>query len=485
MGCYLSKPVTDKVIENYDKENIRVGACSMQGWRTSQEDAHNAIIDFTDELSLFGVYDGHGGAEVAEWIAKHFPQIIKKEIQNQKIDLNEGFGRRIQEIFIKTDEMITTDDVIKELFEIADKKVPEQVVDRDEIRNELDELNEEAEMTHEELLKKYNVNAKEFNEQKEEIANIFLKELANMQQAEAEESSEDEEEKVERRSLNERQARLKRELNDKTNNGKILEESNSEASSSSSEEEDDPNDPDVEKNEEMKKQLAGLEDNEFCGRDSGCTCILALYQKVKKQVLAANIGDSRCVISRAGLAIDMSFDHKPEDEIELKRIIKAGGFLTDDGRVKGGLNLSRAFGDHMYKDNTKLELKDQMITAFPDIKYHNVTDEDEFMILACDGIWNVMTNQEAVDFVRDRLEKDTKISDILEEMFDSCLAPDTSGDGCGCDNMTGMIIQLNPKTKNSKRPRSDDENVDQNGDKSVEKDDEPSESKKAKKDQNT
>jgi len=49
---------------------------------------------------------------------------------------------------------------------------------------------------------------------------------------------------------------------------------------------------------------------------------------VKKQVLAANIGDSRCVISRAGLAIDMSFDHKPEDDIELKRIIKAGGFLT-------------------------------------------------------------------------------------------------------------------------------------------------------------
>ena len=96
--------------------------------------------------------------------------------------------------------MITTDEVIKELFEIADKKVPEQVVDRDEIRGELDELNEgkirlfvmasiknsEAEMTHEELLKKYNVNATEFNEQKEEIANIFLKELANMQQAEAE-----------------------------------------------------------------------------------------------------------------------------------------------------------------------------------------------------------------------------------------------------------------------------------------------------------
>lgn len=287
-----------------------------------------------------------------------------------------------------------------------------------------------------------------------------------MQQAEAEESSEDEEEKAEKKSLNEKQARLKKELNDESNNGKTIDESNSEASSSE-EDCDDPNDPDAENGSEMKKQLASLEDNEFCGRDSGCTCILALYQKLKKQVLAANIGDSRCVISRAGLAIDMSFDHKPEDDIELKRIIKAGGFLTDDGRVKGGLNLSRAFGDHMYKDNSKLDLKDQMICAYPDIKYHNVTDEDEFMILACDGIWNVMTNQEAIDFVRDRLEKDTKISDILEEMFDHCIAPDTSGDGCGCDNMTGMIIQLNPRSKNSKRPRSDGDDDDQKVDDKV------------------
>ena len=91
------------------------------------------------------------------------------------------------------------------------------------------------------------------------------------------ESSEDEEEKAEKKSLNERQARLKKELNDESNNGKTIEESNSEASSSE-EDCDDPNDPDIENSSEMKKQLASLEDNEFCGRDSGCTCILALYQ---------------------------------------------------------------------------------------------------------------------------------------------------------------------------------------------------------------
>lgn len=451
MGCYLPKPVTEKEIENESAEGLRVGTCSMQGWRMNQEDAHNAIIDFMPNTSLFGVYDGHGGPEVAQWIAKHLPEIISSELEKCEF-LDEKLAAKIQAVFVKIDEKLKSDEVIKELFEIAGKDIPQQVEDRDEIRNELDELNEEAEMSHEELLKKYNIKASEFKDQKEEIANIFLSELAKMQQAEAEESeSSDEEESDEKpTSLVERQEKLKEKLNDEKNNGKVIEEENSEASSTEEE-----SDSEVDPNSRAAQMAAALSDDEYCGRDSGCTCILALYQREKNQLLTANIGDSRCVVSRAGKAVELSFDHKPEDEIELNRIKNAGGFLTDDGRVKGGLNLSRAFGDHMYKDNSDLDLKDQMITAYPDIKHHDVTSEDEFMILACDGIWNVMSSQEAVDFVRDRLEKDTKISDILEEMFDSCLAPDTSGDGTGCDNMTGIIVQLNPRAKVSKRPHSD------------------------------
>lgn len=63
----------------------------------------------------------------------------------------------------------------------------------------------------------------------------------------------------------------------------------------------------------------------------------------------ANAGDSRCVVCRDGKAVEMSFDHKPEDTEELERIRKAGGRVTMDGRVNGGLNLSRAIGDHAYK----------------------------------------------------------------------------------------------------------------------------------------
>lgn len=105
-------------------------------------------------------------------------------------------------------------------------------------------------------------------------------------------------------------------------------------------------------------------------------------------LVVANAGDSRCVLSRRGEAIDMSIDHKPEDEIEMNRITKAGGHITDDGRVNGGLNLSRAIGDHAYKQKSSLPLKDQMISSLPDIKSLPLhPPEDEFMIIACDGIW--------------------------------------------------------------------------------------------------
>lgn len=90
-----------------------------------------------------------------------------------------------------------------------------------------------------------------------------------------------------------------------------------------------------------------------------------------KQLIVANAGDSRCVVSERGgpsifartinllkakqqfvktdtfppgKAVDMSYDHKPEDEVELARIKNAGGKVTMDGRVNGGLNLSRAIG---------------------------------------------------------------------------------------------------------------------------------------------
>merc|ERR1712228_1092512 len=132
------------------------------------------------------------------------------------------------------------------------------------------------------------------------------------------------------------------------------------------------------------------------------------------------------------------------DDTEKTRIQAAGGYLEDTpggARVNGNLNLSRAIGDLEYKKREDLKPEEQIICSTPDVLLKERCPEDEFIILACDGIWDVMTNQEAVDFVRERIEK-LSLQQICEAICDFCLAPDTAGVGKGCDNMTVMVVKL-------------------------------------------
>ena len=85
----------------------------------------------------------------------------------------------------------------------------------------------------------------------------------------------------------------------------------------------------------------------------GCTANVILIDDMKK-IYAANAGDSRCVLARGGKALPLSFDHKPDNEEERRRIEHAGSTITE-GRVDGNLNLSRSLGDLKYKGNTSLK----------------------------------------------------------------------------------------------------------------------------------
>ena len=83
---------------------------------------------------------------------------------------------------------------------------------------------------------------------------------------------------------------------------------------------------------------------------------------------------------------------------EARRIEAAGGFVNGVGRVNGNLNLTRSIGDLKYKQSTEASPADQMITAQPDVRRFELAADDEFMVLACDGIWDCMSSQECVDF---------------------------------------------------------------------------------------
>lgn len=96
----------------------------------------------------------------------------------------------------------------------------------------------------------------------------------------------------------------------------------------------------------------------------------------------------------------MSVDHKPDLASEKARIEKAGGFV-EENRVKGVLNLARSLGDLEYKQDKNVSVENQMITCFPEVKIEKINKNHEFLIIACDGIWDCLQSQECVSMLRD------------------------------------------------------------------------------------
>ncbi|XP_026329735.1 probable protein phosphatase 2C 11 isoform X2 [Hyposmocoma kahamanoa] len=601
MGAYLSEPVTEKVSSDEANEKLECGASSMQGWRVNQEDAHNTILDFDVNTSLFAVYDGHGGAEVATYCSQNLPKFIKNTDTYKRGELIQA----LEDAFLNFDATIATKEVMDVLKELAGEINPPGPSDNDESEDEnVSNLYQEARLPLQEVLAKYEnklstlhrarlgdtttpmspclrakksadepgssagsssepssgaassskngptegsgskndedtggvsstnsyeedkdvngeVSTSDPLEQKdtpaadkpnstapdssgdnchqpEQSADAKVPdnaggdacngEVTDSKQVDGEESNitssngsatlkggkaKDKTSPVSssEKVLPERpkKSKLRRaaaavyesllrqaveedddesDSNDETFEGGELnssDEENVNGVDDSSNDEDKGEDDDEEECEEESSEEDIEEDlsmTEEPGNDSGCTAVVALLKG--NELYVANAGDSRCIICREGKAIDMSIDHKPEDPPELERITKAGGEVSNDGRINGGLNLSRAIGDHSYKQNKDLGAKEQMITALPDVKTLTIDPEkDQFMVLACDGIWNFMSSQDVCDFILPRLaEGRERLSQICEEMFDHCLAPSTMGDGTGCDNMTAIIVRF-------------------------------------------
>ncbi|KAJ4445609.1 hypothetical protein ANN_12291, partial [Periplaneta americana] len=122
MGAYLSEPITDKVSTDEVGKRVICGASSMQGWRVTQEDAHNCTLEYDENTSFFAVYDGHGGHEVATYSAQHLPQYLKNCEAYKKGD----YVQALKDAFLEFDATLTKPDVVAILKQIASNKDGEQ-----------------------------------------------------------------------------------------------------------------------------------------------------------------------------------------------------------------------------------------------------------------------------------------------------------------------------------------------------------------------
>ena len=217
---------------------------------------------------------------------------------------------------------------------------------------------------------------------------------------------------------------------------------------------------------------------------SGSTGVVVLI--TPNHIICANSGDSRGILSKSNsdVVLPLSFDHKPTNDGEVTRIENDDGFVRG-GRVDGDLAVSRSFGDFGYKNCYERNMmkeemeekerksgtigggsigrslssssrkkekkknygpKDHRVTVTPDILvYKREPTKDEFIVLACDGIWDRLSNKDCSDLVKSLIhdEGETDVGLICEEVIDTALELDSR------DNMTCCVVLFPPSVKNT------------------------------------
>jgi len=166
---------------------------------------------------------------------------------------------------------------------------------------------------------------------------------------------------------------------------------------------------------------------------SGCTAVTALI--VGQTLYVANIGDTNAVLIRNGDPLVLTVEHNAgKNEKEIKRLQDMGCFIIG-GKVAGILSVTRAFGD--------LELKPYLISD-PFIKKTNLTDADDRLIIACDGLWDVVTFQECADIIKSEVEKGNKSAEgIAQHLVKVAMKKKST------DNISVLVIDLNDESTRS------------------------------------
>jgi serine/threonine protein phosphatase PrpC len=170
---------------------------------------------------------------------------------------------------------------------------------------------------------------------------------------------------------------------------------------------------------------------------AGSTCLIVLEYifNEKRYLDVYNLGDSRMILCKKSEAHVITKDHKPNWPDEQSRIEKIGGKIYFDGydwRI-GDLSVSRAFGD---LDNAPY------ISCKPDIFRYKISRNDKFFILACDGLWDVIDNQEAVNFILDKCYDKTTDERINKNLNIARALAEYAYNKESLDNITIIVVFL-------------------------------------------
>lgn len=194
------------------------------------------------------------------------------------------------------------------------------------------------------------------------------------------------------------------------------------------------------------KEVAALGDT---SRFSGSTAVSSVLWRdistCKQRIYTANVGDSKAVLCRATRAESLSFDHNARDESEQARVQRVGGKIGKGGRLASCLDVTRGFGD--------LALSHHGLIAEPSISEVEVEPTDSYLVLASDGLWDFLSNEELFKITKEAKKKNVPASALARTLVNISISRNTR------DNISVVVVELSHSSE-SPSPRTDDSPLD-------------------------
>ena len=401
----LAEPINKKIFKNYEDQNIRIGICLMQGWRKTMEDTCLAIPNFDgNDNSIFGIFDGHGGSIIAQFVACNIENILK----NSKYYKNSNCEKALIDSFIIIDELLKNKDV-----DIFLKKI------RAHRKNTIDTNDENgAGIINKELLKD-NIKNDPFTDylfycSSDLDHDTNLKYLYPDISPELLSDNFSHKKKIIKYDEND-----KNKINEISFNNMKLDEINNK----------------IQENENKIKDMSDLIANNI-----GTTANVLILKK--NDIYVANVGDSLSVMYKKKKAYKLNKEHKTTYDKEANRLKKLGTKIQNY-RINGKLNITRAIGDLSYKNKTDKYIYEQDVLAIPEVSKYS-TDDVDFIVMGSDGFWDYGDD---ISTICDNISKELKnnpkkdLCDLIGNIFDKGLAK-ANNYLRGTDNMSCIIIQF-------------------------------------------
>ena len=419
----------------YDKtvSNMKIGVCEMQGWRRTMEDAAIVLPNFEKNTSLFGILDGHGGSIISEFVSVNFKNILIRTDSYK----NGNYEKALTETFLIMDELLKNKKINNFIYTTHNSK--EKPKEKEPTKNQtINNGNENiVKLRFETGIYEFDLNQIDLSIGGEDMSTMIYEYKDKIATTPTSEKSDaiifDD-------IFFAKGGKQNASLNTLPSFEEVYNKTKYDINFSKKEE--NPQNLQLGKSPNTSK----LSLDNFVANEMGTTANIML---IKNGIIyIANVGDSLSVMYKNKKAYNLNREHQTIIESEKERVLKSGANIVGY-RINGMINLTRAIGDLKFKTNYNLKKHEQSVIALPEITKIEYSEDIEFIIMGCDGVWDCVKRQSVCDFVHKKIKEnpDKDLSEILKVIFDRCVST-VWGVVLGTDNMSCLIIQFLNNGKN-------------------------------------